>query len=105
VKIFKALAVLILLNVVWLTFYTFQPFGGKRLNYVRKSEVTCGRWPQEQDITIDNIIWQVLSIPKGFYKLMNAYLDTRENKTIVRVSLIGDFLKQNNRCGLLSVLV
>jgi hypothetical protein len=56
------------------------------------SKTTCGRLPQEVDITIDNVIWQVLSIPKGFYKLMNAYLDQRFNKTVVRVSVIGDRL-------------
>jgi hypothetical protein len=57
-----------------------------------KSEVSksvCGRLPQEEHITIDNIIWQVLAIPKGFYMLMNAYLDERYNETLVRVSVIG----------------
>jgi hypothetical protein len=57
-----------------------------------KFENTCGRLPQEEHITIDSVIWQVLAIPKGFYKLMNAYLDVREHVMIVRVSVIGDVL-------------
>lgn len=54
----------------------------------------CGRLPQQEHITIDNVIWQVLEIPNGFYKLMNAYLDERENRKIVRVSAIGNRLNK-----------
>lgn len=73
--------------------FCFSLFLIKNFNVVTwKSEnykVQCGRLPKEENITINNFIWQVLEIPKGFYKLMNAYLDERENKTIVRVSVIG----------------
>jgi hypothetical protein len=78
-----------MINLTWLVYYNLQD---ESSSFVSKNEVTCGRWPQDQDITIDNVIWQVLSIPKGFYKLMNAYLDARQNQTIVRVSVIGDRL-------------
>jgi hypothetical protein len=53
----------------------------------------CGRLPQKKHITIDKLYWQVFnSTSKGLYKLMNAYLDTREQLMIVRVSVIGDDL-------------
>lgn len=48
---------------------------------------SCGRYPQQEHIFTDNIIWQVLETPHGFIYLLNAYLDTRWNKTVVKVNL------------------
>jgi hypothetical protein len=53
---------------------------------LRTNSTVCGRFPKEQDITFDNTIWQVLEIPRGFVKLMNAYLDERQNQTVVRIN-------------------
>lgn len=59
---------------------------------IKRQKEQCGKLPHEGNITIDNVIWQVLEIPKGFYKLMNAYLDERQDQKIVRVSVIGNRL-------------
>lgn len=50
---------------------------------------SCFRIPQESEIFIDNLIWQVLETRLGFLKLYNAYLDTRWNETVVRVNSNG----------------
>jgi hypothetical protein len=88
-KILKILAGLFLFGFVLVILNTLDE---NKLHAATKYEVTCGRLPQKKDITIDNVIWQVLEIPKGFYKLMNAYMDARLNQTIVRVSVIGNWL-------------
>lgn len=51
--------------------------------------ISCGRYPGEKDVIIDNLVWQTLSLPNASSILFNAYLDDRENKTIVRVMLMS----------------
>jgi hypothetical protein len=48
---------------------------------------SCGRYPMEEHITIDNLIWQVMEHPKGLVKILNAYLDLRQNKSVVRINV------------------
>lgn len=55
-------------------------------------EINCGKYPKEEDILIDNIVWQVLQMPQGFVKFLNAYLDLREKKPVVRINANGMFL-------------
>ena len=56
------------------------------------SKMSCGRLPQEEDILVDHVVWQALQTVRGSYKLLNAYFDDRQNKTIVRVIMMGDQL-------------
>jgi hypothetical protein len=50
---------------------------------------TCGRLPREENILIDNVVWQVLETPFGFIHMLNAYLDARWNRTVVRINVIA----------------
>lgn len=53
------------------------------------SKENCGRFPITSDISFENGIWQVLRTPDGgFLYMMNAYLDTRRNKSVV-INLVG----------------
>lgn len=65
------------------------------------SRIHCGVYRRDEDIFTDNLIWQVLEIPRGFVRLLNAYLDGRNNKTIVRINASGirlDFDKDKIFC-------
>ena len=59
---------------------------------LKNSKISCGRLPPEEDILVDHVIWQALQTAKGSYKLLNAYFDDRQNKTVVRVIMMGDQL-------------
>lgn len=50
---------------------------------------SCGRFPQEKDILIDNFVWQVLETSAGFIKLFSAYLDARWNQTHIKILASG----------------
>jgi hypothetical protein len=56
---------------------------------LKLKEPTCGRFPQEENIFIDNVVWQVLETPFGFIHMLNAYLDARWNRNIVRINVIA----------------
>ena len=81
-KYFFKIALLFTILVVSV-FFIYNSFKTKSTNEENK----CGRLPGDNEIKYDNKVWQVLQIPKGNYKLMNAYVDDREN--ITRVLLIG----------------
>lgn len=54
-----------------------------------KKEKSCSRFPRDEHIFTDNVIWQVLETPLGFIYILNAYLDARWNRTIVRINVIA----------------
>lgn len=71
--------------------------GSIKINLISGINVkTCGRYPNENDIFRDNVYWQISKTPKGFMKLLNAYLDTRMNKTFIRVTAISAELELSN---------
>lgn len=53
---------------------------------VAEAVMSCGRFPKEEHIRIDNVTWQVFETPIGLIKLLNAYLDTRQKQSFVRVN-------------------
>jgi hypothetical protein len=50
---------------------------------------TCENLQKPEDVTINNIIWQVLETSDGRVNLLNAYLDERWNKTVVSINANG----------------
>lgn len=95
------LRILVLL-IFFMAFVSFQlVYNDKTVSdlkiFKNKTELEkCGRFPEEKDIFTDNSIWQVMQHPKGFVKILNAYLDTRpdkrRNSTVVRLNVISVML-------------
>jgi hypothetical protein len=52
-----------------------------------KGPKSCGRFPADSEIIRDNEFWQEMKMSNETVKLFNAYLDTRMNKTFVRVNV------------------
>ena len=52
-----------------------------------KTFKTCSRFPTSEHVTVDNLYWQVLEHSRGFLRLMNAYLDQRQNKSAIRINV------------------
>lgn len=48
----------------------------------------CGHFPKAEEIITDNI-WQVLETSEGKFHLLNAYLETRFDKTEVLINVNG----------------
>lgn len=45
----------------------------------------CGRFPKDEIVVTDNIFWQILETSNNFINIFNAYLDLRQNKSVVRI--------------------
>jgi hypothetical protein len=58
----------------------------------RTSNKTCGRFPTEERILIDNLYWQVLENYGSSLSILNAYLDLRQNKSVVRLNVNSQVL-------------
>lgn len=67
-----------------------------RIIDLRRKKFKCSNFPRDEEIPLDHEIWQTLTIPKGDYKIMNAYVDDRENETVVRVIMAGYELDYQN---------
>lgn len=76
--------------VICMTFFLIQQSTKPEYNSEESQKTTsCGRFPKEEHILDENVVWQVLEMPKGFVNLLNAYLDDRMNRTIVRINASG----------------
>jgi hypothetical protein len=62
-----------------------------------KKVETCGRFPSAEYVTIDNLYWQVLQTPNGFVNIYNAYLDLRQNKSVVRINVDAICLNESRK--------
>lgn len=106
-KVFVKLFIILSVAVLTL-FFAFVFIDDEKLAPIRKSLIfhkdrensSCGRYPVATDITIDNLIWQVLQIESGFVKILNAYDDKRpflvDNEKSVRINVASVSLNSNN---------
>lgn len=90
----KRLTVILALSLITIFLVTTSDDSGIEVKFKTNSNnqrnvKTCGRFPSENNILRDNTFWQVSKTPKGLMKLFNAYLDTRMNKTMVRVTIMA----------------
>jgi hypothetical protein len=79
--------------ICMLFYFNLVPSIDKKL---RRQFNTCGRYPTEKDITVDNLYWQILSHSKGLVNILNAYLDLRQNKSVVRINVISHFINNSD---------
>ena len=85
----KKFAIFTFISIIGSVYFLKQVSQTQKVN---SSKISCGRLPQEEDILVDHVIWQALQTTRGSYRLLSAYYDDRQNKTIVRVLMIGDQL-------------
>jgi hypothetical protein len=77
---------ILLVFVVGILFYLYRHYEPKVWQKFSENIHSCGRFPTEKDIAIDNVIWQVAEHPKASIKILNAYLDLRQ-KSVVRINV------------------
>ena len=94
---FKTLFLLIFLKSISIVIF----FNGDLLKnrFLEKEQwIECvNRIPSEKEIIIDNLVWQILKTPHGRLKFFNAYLDTRQNKSVVRINSNGPRIYIQNK--------
>lgn len=84
----KKIILLFLVSTITTIFLTKQFFSPMKYAPIPKPRL-CGRFPQEHDIFIDNVFWQLLETNRSFFRLFNAYLDTRWKQMDVKVLASG----------------
>lgn len=80
---------LLVLSVGFVTSLVVCYVGFENAEKPKQNAITCGKYVHVEKIFTDNLVWQVLETPFGFLNLLNAYLDARWNRTIVRINVIA----------------
>ena len=70
--------------------------GFPSIKNISKLEKSCGRYPVNEDVTVDNLYWQILEHSKGFVNIFNAYLDLRQNKSVIRINVLSKLLNESD---------
>lgn len=80
-----------LLKIVVFVVITFVFYNMFSLNEteIALDQHQCKNLKKQNDVLMDNIVWQVLETPQGRLNLFNAYLDMRFNQKYVRINTIG----------------
>ena len=89
--------VICIITVVFIVFLNYR----RNVMYISNYEKLlaleredCGRYPTEKHVTLNSFVWQVLAIPKGVVNILNAYLDLRQNKSVVRINVNSVMLNE-----------
>jgi hypothetical protein len=63
----------------------------------RTGEFECDSLRKPREIILDNVIWQVMKTRRGRINLLNAYLDSRFNRKVVRINALGPNFNETYR--------
>lgn len=87
IKVFRLFAIVFLTVCFMILHRKYKSESKQNLSDIKTN---CNpRFPEEKDLFIDKFIWQVLNTSHGHLKFLNAYLDTRPNRTVVRINSNG----------------